>query len=80
MGFELVCSSVSEYPVTGTHIRDLSAHGDKIPAGKNWAGEEFGSWSKGTQSAMVGTHGCEASMRVGVRHLEQKGLETMIQQ
>lgn len=47
---------------------------------KNWAGEEFGSWSKETQSAMVGTHGCEAFVRVGVRHLEQKGLETMIQQ
>lgn len=80
MGFERVFGSVSEYPVTGAHVRDLSAHGDKIPAGKELGRGGVFSWSKGTQSAMVGTHGSEASVRVGVRHLEHKGLETMIQQ
>lgn len=60
IGFGHVRSSVSEYPLIGTRISDLSVHGDRIPARKNWRGGEFGSWSEGIQSAMVGEHGCEA--------------------
>lgn len=52
-------SVVLSQNMTRTRISNLSAHGDKIPARKIWGVEEFGSWSKGIQSAMAGKHGCE---------------------